>query len=269
MRTTTSSGSARSSIRGSATAAPARGTARRLLRHRPRLRPHRLPRGPRRPARDAVGGVRVRCGGPAGRGHLDPAVRRLGHGSGRLRRRRRSHLGAPARGARPLPGPTRGPGGPAALYWADDPRRRLGARPDFLTDPQWLTASNRSPRPVSRGTCSQQLPDTHELLRSFPQTSIVLEAIGWPLDHSPDGFRRWAERLEEVSVPERHAQDAGPRAAARPLATGDRTVGPPGAHDLRAGPLHVRNPPPGGPTAVERREAPRDPARDPRRVPGP
>jgi len=88
------------------------------------------------------------------------------------------------------------------LYWAADPRKRLGARPDFLTDPRWLRGFEQV---AATGLVwdllvyDEQLPDAHELLRSFPQTPVVLEAVGWPLDRSPDGFRRWAERLETVS----------------------------------------------------------------------
>jgi predicted TIM-barrel fold metal-dependent hydrolase len=45
----------------------------------------------------------------------------------------------------------------------------------------------------------EQLPDAQEVIRSFPETQIVLEAIGWPLDRSEDGFKRWEERLKAVS----------------------------------------------------------------------
>ena len=45
----------------------------------------------------------------------------------------------------------------------------------------------------------EQLPAAHELIGSFPDTSIVLEAVGWPLDQSPVGFQRWEERLQAVS----------------------------------------------------------------------
>jgi predicted TIM-barrel fold metal-dependent hydrolase len=88
------------------------------------------------------------------------------------------------------------------LYWAADPVRRLGARPDFLTDPRWLRGFERV---AAVGLAwdllvyDEQLPQAHELIRSFPQTPIVLEAAGWPLDRSADGFRRWAEQLEAVS----------------------------------------------------------------------
>ncbi len=45
----------------------------------------------------------------------------------------------------------------------------------------------------------EQLPAAEELLRSFPSTRIVLEATGWPLDQSPDGYRGWQERLRSVA----------------------------------------------------------------------
>ena len=34
------------------------------------------------------------------------------------------------------------------LYWAEDPLRRLGARPDYLIDPAWCEASSAWPRRV-------------------------------------------------------------------------------------------------------------------------
>jgi predicted TIM-barrel fold metal-dependent hydrolase len=88
------------------------------------------------------------------------------------------------------------------LYWAEDPLRRLGARPDYLTDPAWWRGFERV---AEEGLTwdlllySEQLPAAYELIQSFPQTRIVLEAAGWPLDQSADGFKRWQERLEAVS----------------------------------------------------------------------
>ena len=89
------------------------------------------------------------------------------------------------------------------LYWADDPLRRLGARSDFLTDPAWL----RGFELVAEADLTwdllvydEQLLAAEVLLGSYPSTRIVLEATGWPLDQSPDGFRRWEERLQAVAV---------------------------------------------------------------------
>jgi predicted TIM-barrel fold metal-dependent hydrolase len=88
------------------------------------------------------------------------------------------------------------------LYWAGDPLRRLGARPDYLTDPAWWRGFERM---AGEGLTwdllvyDEQIPAAHKLIRSFPQTRIVLEAAGWPLDHSADGFQRWRERLEAVA----------------------------------------------------------------------
>lgn len=88
------------------------------------------------------------------------------------------------------------------LYWANDPLRRLGAHPDFLSDAAWL----RGFESVAATDLTwdllvydEQLPAAEELLRSFPSTRIVLEATGWPLDQSPDGYRGWEERLRSVA----------------------------------------------------------------------
>jgi predicted TIM-barrel fold metal-dependent hydrolase len=88
------------------------------------------------------------------------------------------------------------------LYWATDPIRRLGARGDYLSDSSWLKAFERVAATElvwDLLVYDEQLPVAHELLASFPDTTFVLEAAGWPLDLSADGFRRWEERLREVS----------------------------------------------------------------------
>lgn len=89
------------------------------------------------------------------------------------------------------------------LYWAEDPLRRLGARPDFLTDPTWLTGFEQvadSGLTWDLLVYAEQVPAAEELLRSFPETRIVLEAAGWPVDRSAEGFRTWRERLEGVAA---------------------------------------------------------------------
>ena len=88
------------------------------------------------------------------------------------------------------------------MYWAEDPLRRLGARSDFLSDPDWWRGFERV---AEQGLVWElllydaQLPAAHQLIESFPDTDMVLEAAGWPLDLTPDGFKRWRERLLAVS----------------------------------------------------------------------
>ena len=77
------------------------------------------------------------------------------------------------------------------LYWAADPVKRLGARGDYLSDPLWLKGFERI---AAAGLVwdllvyDEQLPSTHELITSFPDTTFVLEAAGWPLDLTAEGF---------------------------------------------------------------------------------
>lgn len=88
------------------------------------------------------------------------------------------------------------------LYWAGEPLRRLGRRPDYLTDPGWWRGFERVAGERLTWDLlvySEQLSATHRLIESFPQTPIVLEAAGWPLDQSPDGFRRWQDELAAVT----------------------------------------------------------------------
>ena len=88
------------------------------------------------------------------------------------------------------------------LYWAADPIKRLGARGDYLCTPAWLRGFEQV---ADAGLVwdllvyDEQLPETHHLITSFPDTTFVLEAIGWPLDLTAEGFSRWEERLRAVS----------------------------------------------------------------------
>lgn len=88
------------------------------------------------------------------------------------------------------------------LYWADDPAKRLGARGDYLTDPAWLRGFEQV---ADAGLVwdllvyDEQLPAAHGLLSAFPDTTFVLEAVGWPLDLTEAGFDRWQDRLRAVS----------------------------------------------------------------------
>jgi predicted TIM-barrel fold metal-dependent hydrolase len=88
------------------------------------------------------------------------------------------------------------------LYWAENPLRRLGGRPDYLTDPAWWRGFESMAEDGLAWDLllyDEQLPAAHKLIQSFPQTPIVLEGAGWPLDQSADGFKRWQQRLEAVS----------------------------------------------------------------------
>ena len=88
------------------------------------------------------------------------------------------------------------------LYWAADPIKRLGARGDYLSDPAWLRGFEQV---ADAGLVwdllvyDEQLPATHELIAAFPETTFVLEAVGWPVDLTAEGFSRWEERLTAVS----------------------------------------------------------------------
>jgi predicted TIM-barrel fold metal-dependent hydrolase len=88
------------------------------------------------------------------------------------------------------------------LYWSDDPLTRLGARPDFLTDPAWrrgfeLVAGSGFVWDLL--VYSEQLPAAESVVRDFPEVPIVLEATGWPLDQSAAGFAKWRDALASIS----------------------------------------------------------------------
>jgi predicted TIM-barrel fold metal-dependent hydrolase len=88
------------------------------------------------------------------------------------------------------------------LYWTADPIRQLCARGDFLSDPVWLRGFEQV---AAAGLVwdllvyDEQLAATHELVAAYPDTTFVLEAVGWPVDRTADGFARWEERLRAVS----------------------------------------------------------------------
>lgn len=88
------------------------------------------------------------------------------------------------------------------LYWSRDPLTQLGGRPDLLGNAEWLRGFERV---AESGLVwdlllyAEQLPQAAHLLREFPETSIVVEAAGWPLDQSTAGFERWREQLGIVS----------------------------------------------------------------------
>ena len=88
------------------------------------------------------------------------------------------------------------------LYWAADPIKRPGARGDYLSDPAWLRGFEQV---ADAGLVwdllvyDEQLSANHNLITSFPDTTFVLEALGWPLDLSTEGFSRWEKRLSAVS----------------------------------------------------------------------
>ncbi len=128
------------------------------------------------------------------------------------------------------------------LYWAEDPFRRLGARPDFPTDPAWWRGFERV---AEEGLTwdllvyDEQIPAAHQLIRAFPQTRIVLEAA---VAAGPE--RR---RLPAVAgapgggraVSQRDVEAAGTGSVVRAITRPGRAVGADCDRDLRRATLHV------------------------------
>jgi predicted TIM-barrel fold metal-dependent hydrolase len=67
------------------------------------------------------------------------------------------------------------------LYWSEDPLTRLGARPGYLTDQDWLRGFEQV---ADTGLVwdlllyAEQLPQATHLAARFPEVPIVLEAAG-------------------------------------------------------------------------------------------
>jgi predicted TIM-barrel fold metal-dependent hydrolase len=77
------------------------------------------------------------------------------------------------------------------LYWAEDPLRRLGARPDFLTDAAWWRGFER----VAEQSLvwdlllyDEQLQAAHDLIRSFPRRASSLKPSGGRSIKAPTVF---------------------------------------------------------------------------------
>jgi predicted TIM-barrel fold metal-dependent hydrolase len=90
------------------------------------------------------------------------------------------------------------------LNWHDDPDKRFTDRPDYLTDPQWrrgYSLLRRYDLSFDLQIYYPQMDDSYGLARRFPDTPIILNHTGMPIDRSPegrDGWRRAMHRLAEA-----------------------------------------------------------------------
>jgi predicted TIM-barrel fold metal-dependent hydrolase len=83
------------------------------------------------------------------------------------------------------------------LNYAPQPWRRMCDRPDYMADEQWrkLSAEGLS---FDLQMYDHQVPAAVALARDFPETTIVIEHLAWPLDLSTEGFARWSQRLSSL-----------------------------------------------------------------------
>lgn len=81
------------------------------------------------------------------------------------------------------------------LGWdKETPLRRMAARPDFMSDPNWLAGLGTLERLDLRCGLEVFAPQLRELLavvRAHPEIGFTIAVMGWPTDRGADGFSRW------------------------------------------------------------------------------
>jgi predicted TIM-barrel fold metal-dependent hydrolase len=71
--------------------------------------------------------------------------------------------------------------------------RRMADRGDYMHDPQWqkgFALLSRHGLVFDMQIYDHQAPDAVALARGFPDTTIVVEHLAWPVDLSEFGFKR-------------------------------------------------------------------------------
>jgi predicted TIM-barrel fold metal-dependent hydrolase len=77
--------------------------------------------------------------------------------------------------------------------------RRMTDRGDYMRDAQWrrgFALLSRYDLSFDVQIYDHQAPDAADLARAFPETTLIVEHLGWPItNESALGFEHWAERL--------------------------------------------------------------------------
>jgi predicted TIM-barrel fold metal-dependent hydrolase len=84
-----------------------------------------------------------------------------------------------------------------------NPLRRLVKRPDLLRDPVWRSRLRLAQRYGYRcgiEVFAHQLPDLIRVVRGWPEIGFTVALMGWPIDLSCDGFRRWKRSLADLAA---------------------------------------------------------------------
>ena len=85
---------------------------------------------------------------------------------------------------------------------ADESWRRMADRDDYMRDKQWrkgFALLSRHGLSFDLQIYDHQAPDAVTLAHDFPETTIVVEHLAWPIDLSEEGFERWAQRLRSLA----------------------------------------------------------------------
>jgi predicted TIM-barrel fold metal-dependent hydrolase len=88
------------------------------------------------------------------------------------------------------------------LNYDNEAWRRMADRGDYMRDLQWrkgFALLSRHGLVFDLQMYDHQAPDAVALARDFPETTIVVEHLGWPIDLSVTGFDRWRQHLESLA----------------------------------------------------------------------
>ncbi len=89
------------------------------------------------------------------------------------------------------------------VSWHEDPRRRFVERADWMADRQWREGFARlAPLGLSFDLMLYpgQMADAARLAADFPDTRIILNHVGSPVDRDPEGMARWRRGLSELAA---------------------------------------------------------------------
>jgi predicted TIM-barrel fold metal-dependent hydrolase len=88
------------------------------------------------------------------------------------------------------------------LNWHENPSLQVASRPDLMEQPDW----RRGFQALAERNISfdlqlywPQMEMALELAQDFPQTQIVLNHFGMPIDRSPSALRHWSTAMERLS----------------------------------------------------------------------
>jgi predicted TIM-barrel fold metal-dependent hydrolase len=88
------------------------------------------------------------------------------------------------------------------LNYAEEGWRRMTDRGDYMQDAQWRRAFallSHYGLSFDLQMYDHQAAEAVALAQRFPETTIVIEHLAWPLDLSRVGFQRWSQHLKSLS----------------------------------------------------------------------
>jgi len=84
------------------------------------------------------------------------------------------------------------------LSWHENEMYRLAARPDYMTDPDWLKGFSLLEKhnlSFDLQIYEHQMKDAAALARRFPSTQIILNHTGMPIGKNPEDVKNWRKNM--------------------------------------------------------------------------